>query len=77
MGPGGDSGAKEGLIRECDCSGSAPGVLFGPIWRPFRGHFGPKIDTFGYRFYVNFCDVFFVAFGAFWSRLWSSFVSKE
>ena len=42
MGPGGGTGAKEGLIRECDCSGSAPGVLSGPIWRPFRGHFEPQ-----------------------------------
>ena len=42
VGLGGDSGAKESLIRECDCSGSAPGVLFGPIWHPFRGHFGSQ-----------------------------------
>ena len=45
--------------------------------RSFGLHFavisGSKIDKFGYRFCDTFYDVFFVAVGAFWNRLWSHF----
>jgi len=74
MAPGGDSGAKVNLIRECDCSGSALrtdlGFISKSFWTPESIHSGSDFMIHFVMCFLLLLERFGIDFGAF-------LVSKE